>query len=83
MELPLWAVLSTISGAVLLLLCLVTCCAVRCFRPQNTRGPEWFVRRDGKEQLVQAPFKEGREQKDDNNWLRVKNTTIPTVSGAV
>ena len=82
MEFPLWSVLSIIGGAVLLLLCLVTTCAVRCFRPQNTAGPAWFVRKDGKEQLVKAPFRSDRAQ-DGRNWLRVKDVPAPTVPGAV
>lgn len=81
---PLWAVLLIISSAVLLLLCLVTTCAVRCFRPQNTRGPDWFVRKDGVEQLVKAPFRDDRDPQDDGrNWLRVKEAPAPSVPGAV
>ena len=73
-EIPIGWVLLIIASAVLLLLCLITCCAVRCFRPQNSRGPEWFVRKDGKEQLVKAPFRNDRDPKDDGrNWLRVKD----------
>ena len=72
-EIPIQWVLLIIASAVLLLLCLITCCAVRCFRPQNSRGPDWFVRRDGKEQLVKAPSATTAIQKDDGrNWLRVK-----------
>ena len=84
MEFPLWAVLSIIGGAVLLLLCLVTTCAVRCFRPQNTAGPAWFVNKNGKEQLVKAPFRSDRDpEQDGRNWLRVKDLPAPTVPGAV
>ena len=72
-EIPVGIVVSIILAAVGLLLCLVTCCSVRCFRPQNTRGPEWFVRKDGKEQLVKAPFRTDRDPTDDGrNWLRAK-----------
>jgi hypothetical protein len=82
MELPIFVVLAIIGSAVLLLLCLVTCCAVRCFRPQNARGPEWFARRDGKEQLVKAPFQNDRDASDDGrNWLRVKAQPSAPVSG--
>lgn len=75
MELPVWLVVVIISSAVVLLLCVVTCCAVRCFRPQNTRGPDWYVRKDGQEQIVKAPFRADKDPKDDvRNWLRLKGT---------
>ena len=70
-----WLVVVIISSAVVLLLCVVTCCAVRCFRPQNTRGPDWFIRKDGQEQLVKAPFRADKDSNDDvRNWLRLKGT---------
>ena len=63
-----WLVVVIISSAVVLLLCVVTCCAVRCFRPQNTRGPDWYVRKDGQEQIVKAPFRADKDQKTTRNW---------------
>jgi hypothetical protein len=75
-EIPVWIVVALILAAIALLLCLVTCCSVRCFRPQNTRGADWFVRKDGKEQLVKAPFRDDRVPADDGrNWLRVKGAS--------
>jgi hypothetical protein len=72
-EIPVGIVVAIILAAVAMLICLVTLCAVRCFRPQNTRGPEWYTRKDGKEQLVKAPFRNDRDPSDDGrNWLRVK-----------
>ena len=72
-EIPIQWILLMIASAVLLLLCLITCCAVRCFRPEGTRGPDWFVRKDGNEQLVKSVFRNDRDPKDDGrNWLRVK-----------
>ena len=60
-----------IFGAVAFLICLITCCAVRCFRPQNKRGPEWYANRNGNEQTVKAPFRADRDVNDDGrNWLR-------------
>ena len=68
---PLVVFLLAIGSAVVLLLSLVTCCAVRCFRPQNSRGAEWYISKTGKDQTVQAPFS---NQRDDGNlsesWLR-------------
>jgi hypothetical protein len=72
-EIPIPIVLLIILGAVLVLLLSISCCAVRCFRPQNSRGPDWFVRRDGKQQLVKAPFRDDRDPNNDSrNWLRLK-----------
>ena len=66
-------VVGIILAVVALVLCLVTCCTVRCFRAQNTRGAEWYVRKDGKEQWVKAPFRNDRDPTDDGrNWLRAK-----------
>ena len=77
MEVPLWAVLTSIGGAVVLLICLVTVCAIRCFRPQNSVGPEWFVSKQGKEIHVKGLFRDGGDgdtNQDGNAWLRVKET---------
>ena len=82
MEIPLWTVLLIIGSAVLLLVCLVTTCAVRCFRPQNSRGSDWFVRKDGKEQLVRGPFSNGDGSGNGNNWLRVKDAAVPPAAVA-
>lgn len=72
MEIPVWVVLLIIFGAIAASLCCLTCCVVRCFRPQNTRGPEWYHRRDGKKQLVQSAFRNDRVEGDDGKkWLRV------------
>lgn len=72
-EIPVGLVAAIILAAVALLQCIVTCCVVRCFRPQNSRGSKWFVRKDGKEQIVKAPFRNDRDPADDDrNWLRVK-----------
>lgn len=73
-EVPLWVVLSAIATVVALMICGVTCCTVRCFRPENTRGPAWYLRKDGKEQIVRAPFKGDRDEtRDTKYWLRVKD----------
>lgn len=76
MELPVGVVVLIIVGGVLLLLLSVTCCVVRCFRPENTRGPKWYLKSDGQEQIVKAPFRNDRDPKDDpRNWLRPTPTT--------
>ena len=85
MEVPLWAALAILAFSVFALLCFVTFCVVRCFRPENSRGPEWLPNRDGKEQTVNSFF---RQSDNDNNkmWLRkndgekAPNQTIPSVT---
>ena len=49
-----------IAASVVLMLVLVACCAVRCFRPENAKGPSWYPTKDGKETYVRGAF-----QKDD------------------
>lgn len=61
MEFPLWASLAAVGGGVALMLCLVTCCTVRCFRPENSRGPKWVQDKDGKEQVVNALSSDGAD----------------------
>jgi len=39
MQITVWGVLVVIAGAIAASLCCLTCCVVRCFRPQNQRGP--------------------------------------------
>ena len=85
MEVPLWAALVILTSCVVLLLCVVTFCVVRCFRPENSRGPEWLLNRDGKQQTVNEFF---RNSDNDNNkrWLRQNDRqaaptlTIPPVT---
>lgn len=59
MVLPLIGFLLILGGAVLLLLSLVTCCAIQCFRPQNSRGPNWLT-----EQTVNVPFEKSEKLKE-------------------
>ena len=53
----LWLALLLICAGVLLLLSLVVCCTVKCFRPENTKGPKWVRGEDGKERVVKGFFK--------------------------
>ncbi len=73
MELELWVILLAIAGGICLLLCSVTCCVLRCFRPENTRGPEWFHGNEGEQRTVKSAFT--NDQDPDSNparWLRVQ-----------
>ena len=71
MEPPVGLVSLAIFGTIGLLIVLVTCCAVRCFRPENTHGPEWYTSKNGEEQTIKAPFKKDRDvNSDTRNWLR-------------
>ena len=65
MSFPLWAALLSIIGGVVLMLSFVTCCVVRCFRPEGTRGPAWTPNKDGTEQTIRSFFKPS-----DDSWLR-------------
>ena len=57
-DFPLWATLSIIGASVALMLFSVACCAVRCFRPENSKGSSWFPSKDGKEQYARGLFQE-------------------------
>ena len=48
------------------LLCGITCCVVRCFRPEGSRGPKWIVDpATGADRVVAKPFGRG----DGKSWL--------------
>lgn len=53
---PLWAVLIIIGVSVALMLTSVACCAVRCYRPENSKGPAWFPNKEGKETIVRGAY---------------------------
>lgn len=73
MDFPLWGALLSIGGGVVLMLGVVACCVVRCFRPESTRGAEWLPNKDGKEQLVKGVGGSG-------SWLRqVDGAAIPAI----
>jgi len=74
MELTAGILVLILLAAVLLLLSLVTLCVVRCFRPQQTQGPDWYVRRDGAEQIVK------RDADRNNFWLTLKDEKKPVAS---
>jgi hypothetical protein len=57
-DFPLWAVLTIIGVSVSLMLTFVACCSVRCFRPENEKGPAWFPSKEGKEQFARGLFQE-------------------------
>jgi len=77
MEIPLYLVLGGLGGFIVLLLCLVTTCTVRCFRPANSQGPQWFVSKKGEGQVVKAPFNEDREKnQNQQNWLKIDDVKI-------
>lgn len=89
MEVPLWAALAIVAICVFLLLCIVTFCVVRCFRPENSRGPEWIPDKNGKEQTVRTFFRQSDEASDTKRWLRKNDSqsapqlaTIPAVTVA-
>lgn len=72
--LALWGVLLIIFASIALMLFLVTCCVVRCFRPEGKMGPEWFPSKEGQTQLVKGVLKsdrpEGESGAEKAAWLR-------------
>lgn len=78
----LWIALLAIGGGICLMLCVVTCCVVRCFRPENSRGPAWVSSKDGKAQLVKSLWRtEGENVPGDKNWLRKGDgTPVPAAT---
>jgi hypothetical protein len=69
MEVQLSIVLLALALGVAVMLCTVTCCAVRCFRPENSNGALWFPDREGKERLVKGLF----ERTGKRGWLKAKD----------
>jgi hypothetical protein len=67
--------LLAISAGVAVMLCTVTCCVVRCFRPDTSRGAEWFPGSDGKERLVKGLW----ERTGTRGWLKPKDVTPAAV----
>lgn len=71
--LALWAVLLIVFGCIAALLAFVTCCVVRCFRPDGEKGPEWYPTKEGKTQLVKGVMRsdrpEGESSAEKNRWL--------------
>lgn len=78
MEVALWIVLLSLAAGVGAMLSCVTCCAVRCFRPENSAGAEWFPDRDGKERLVKGVW----ERTGTRGWLKGKEAAKPTIQPA-
>ena len=78
MEVALWIVLLSLASGVGAMLCCVTCCAIRCFRPQNSAGAEWFADKDGKERLVKGVF----ERTGTRGWLKAKAAAAPVIRPA-
>ena len=78
-DFPLWAALTIIAASVVLMLGTVACCAVRCFRPENSKGPAWFPNKDGQETYVRGAF-----QKDDGKpgFVRVLDGVGAGAGGA-
>ena len=75
MEFPLWASLAIVALSVVAVICLVACCVVRCFRPENTRGPAWVPTKEGHEQLAKSWYRHAGEDlvgadDDKRRWLR-------------
>lgn len=72
----LWVVLLIIFVCIALLLSFVTCCVVRCFRPDGAKGPEWFPTKEGNTQLVKGVMRsnrpEGETTAEKNRWLSVQ-----------
>ena len=72
--LALWAVLFIIFAGIFGLLSLVTCCVVRCFRPEGKLGPEWFPSKDGEARLVKGVMRSDRPEGETSAqkavWLR-------------
>ena len=68
MAVELALVLSIIAGALVALFCCVGSCVVRCFRPENSRGPLWFPTADGKPQRVVGLW-EKRDDTEKRSWL--------------
>ena len=51
-----WLVLLAIAAGVFVLLCSVTLCTVRCFRPENSRGAQWHTSEKGDKLVVKSAF---------------------------
>ena len=53
---------AVLAGLVLMIACLV-CCTVRCFSPEQTKGPLWTTTEQGEAQFV-------RPAAHDGHWLQ-------------
>lgn len=63
----LFIVLTVITLSLILLFLCTGCCVVRCFRPENSRGPLWFSDADGKPQRVVGLWEKRGE--GEKGWL--------------
>ena len=70
MEMELMLVLAIITLALVALFCCVGFCVVRCFRPENSRGPLWFPTAEGKPQRVVGVWEKREPGDDKKRWLR-------------
>ena len=70
-NMELFIVLAVISTSLVLLLTCTACCVVRCFRPQNSKGPAWFPDAEGNPQRVVGLFDErdDRGEGQRKGWL--------------
>ena len=62
-------VLSIISTSLVLLFCCIGVCVVRCFRPQNSRGPKWFPDAEGTPQRVLGFWEARKDDDQKKSWL--------------
>ena len=61
-ELP--GILAATASVIFVIVCGTACCAVRCFRPQNSRGPAWIPNDKGQKMIVTEPFDSG-----EKSWI--------------
>jgi hypothetical protein len=80
MSVELQGILGATAGAIFVIICGTACCAVRCFRPQNSRGPSWMPDDKGQKMIVNEPFGSG-----EKSWIiplpaeNAKPASLPTL----
>lgn len=59
-----WAIMASIIAFLTVLIGSCVCCAVRCFAPENTLGPQWEINRKGERYVRPYGIESWR-----NGWL--------------